>query len=130
MRRGVLVGLVGLLAVLAACGGGSSSSGGGGSAGNQPAGSTKVTMTDYKFTPADISVKSGKVTLFLVNSGSVSHDMVVMNADGKSMGRSELIQPGDSNTFSIENLAAGSYKVICDQPGHLENGMKGTLTAT
>jgi uncharacterized cupredoxin-like copper-binding protein len=128
MRRGVLVGLVGLLAVLAACGG--SSSGGGGSAGNQPAGSTKVTMTDYKFTPADISVKSGKVTLFLVNSGSVSHDMVVMNADGKSMGRSDLIQPGDSNTFTIENLAAGSYKVICDQPGHLENGMKGTLTAT
>jgi uncharacterized cupredoxin-like copper-binding protein len=123
----VLVGFVGLLAVLAACGGGSS---GGGSAGNQPAGSTKVTMTDYKFTPADINVKSGKVTLFLVNSGAVSHDMVVTGADGKSVGRSDLIQPGDSNTFTIADLPAGSYKVICDQPGHLENGMKGTLTAT
>jgi uncharacterized cupredoxin-like copper-binding protein len=127
MRRGLLVALVGLLAALVACGGGG---GGGGAAGNQPAGSTKVTMTDYKFAPADINVKSGKVTLFLVNSGSVSHDMVVQTADGNSMGRSELIQPGDSNTFTIENLAAGNYKVICDQPGHLELGMKGTLTAT
>ena len=131
MRRGVLVGLVGLLAVLAACGGGSSSSGGGGSAGNQPAGSTKVTMTDYKFTPADINVKSGKVTLFLVNGGAVSHDMVLMSSDGsKSLGRSELIQPGDSGALTVDNLPAGSYRFICDQPGHEAQGMKGTLTAS
>jgi uncharacterized cupredoxin-like copper-binding protein len=127
MRSGVLAGLVGILFGLAACGGG----GGGGSAGNQPAGSTKVTMSDYKFAPADLTVKSGKVTFLLVNTGSVSHDMVVMSADGsKSIGRSELIQPGDSGVLTVDNLPAGSYKIICDQPGHESLGMKGTLTAS
>jgi uncharacterized cupredoxin-like copper-binding protein len=129
MRRGVLVGLVGIVLGLAACGGGSG--GGGGSSGGQSAGSTKITMSDYKFAPANPTVKSGKVTLFLVNTGSVSHDMVVMSSDGsKSVGRSELIQAGDSGVLTIDNLPAGTYQFICDQPGHAALGMKGTLTVS
>jgi uncharacterized cupredoxin-like copper-binding protein len=126
MRHGVLAGLVGIVLMVAACGGGG---GGGGSGGGQPAGSTKLTMSDYKFAPASPTVKPGKVTFFLVNTGSVSHDMVVMSADGsKSLGRSELIQPGDSGVLTVDNLPAGTYKIICDQPGHESLGMKGTLT--
>jgi uncharacterized cupredoxin-like copper-binding protein len=87
-------------------------------------------MTDYKFTPADLKVKPGKVEFFLVNTGGVSHDMVVLGPDGKSLGRSELVQPGNSSVFTISNLAAGTYQVVCDQPGHADLGMKGTLTAS
>ena len=112
-----------LLPAVAACGGG----GGGAS---QPAGSTKVTMTDYKFAPADLNVKSGKAVFFLINSGGVSHDMVVFSSDGKRVAGSELVQPGNSSVFTVDNLAAGSYRVVCDQPGHEDLGMKGTLTAT
>jgi uncharacterized cupredoxin-like copper-binding protein len=126
MRRGVLSGLVGILLMVAACGGGS-----GGPGGGQPAGSTKVSMSDYKFDPSSPTVKPGKATFFLVNTGSVSHDMVVMSADGsKSLGRSELIQPGDSGVLTIDGLSAGTYKIICDQPGHETLGMKGTLTVS
>ena len=129
MRHGVLAGLVGILLGLAACGGGGG--GGGGSSSGQPAGSTKVTMSEYKFDPADISVKSGKVTFLLVNSGTMSHDMVLMSSDGsKSLGRSELIQPGNSGELTIDKLAAGSYRFVCDQPGHEAQGMKGTLTVS
>jgi uncharacterized cupredoxin-like copper-binding protein len=125
MKRGLLVTLAaGLMLSLAACGGGGASGGG------APAGSTKVTMTDYKFNPADLNVKAGKVSFLLVNSGGVSHDMVVMSADGKQMGRSELVQPGNSGDLTIANLPAGSYTMICDQPGHANLGMKGTVTAT
>jgi uncharacterized cupredoxin-like copper-binding protein len=71
------------------------------------------------------------VTLFLVNTGTVSHDMVVMTSDAsKTMGRSELIQPGDSGVLTVDNLPAGSYHFICDQPGHETLGMKGTLTVS
>ena len=129
MRRTLLAGLIGsMLMAAAACGGGGGGGGGGGSA--QPAGSTKVTMTDYKFTPADVKVKPGKVEFFLVNSGGVSHDMVVTSSDGKSVGRSELVQPGNTSVFTIDNLAAGTYQVVCDQPGHADLGMKGTVTAS
>ena len=113
-----------IVALLAACGGG----GGGGS---QPAGSTKVTMTEYSFSPSDVTVANGKVVFYLVNAGSQSHDMVIKDkASGSKVAGSELISAGDSFVFTVNNLPAGSYNFICDQPGHEASGMKGTLTAT
>lgn len=124
MRSSVAGGVCLLVLAVVACGGG------GGASGGQPAGSVKVTMTDYKFNPADLKVKAGKTEFFLVNSGTVSHDMVVVGSDGKSVGRSELVQAGNTAVFTVDNLPAGSYRFICDQPGHEDLGMKGTLTAS
>ncbi len=114
------------LAMLAGCGGG-----GGGAA--QPAGSIKVTMTEYSFNPSTIGVPSGKVVFFLVNAGSISHDMVIRDASSGqkvSGATSELVSAGDSFVFTVSNLPAGSYTFFCDQPGHEASGMKGTMTAT
>ena len=111
------------VALLVACGG---SSGGGG---GQPAGSTKVTMTDFKFDPATITVTHGSVTFWLVNAGSQSHDMSIRDSSGKTIGTSDLVSSGDSTAFTIK-LDAGSYNFICTQPGHADLGMKGMLTAT
>jgi len=108
------------VALLGACGGGTS----------QPAGSTKVTMTEFKFDPADLTVQHGKVVFGLVNAESVSHDMSVQDSSDNAIETSELVSAGDSTEFDIDNLPAGSYKIICTQPGHADSGMKGTLTAT
>jgi plastocyanin len=124
VRNSVAAGLACLLLALAGCGGS------GGPASGQPPGSTKVTLSDYKFTPNNITVKPGKVTFFLVNTGTVSHDMVVSGSDGKSVGHSELLQPGNSTVLTIDDLPSGSYTIVCDQPGHEELGMKGTITAS
>lgn len=123
MTRVGSLAVVALLALAAA-------TGCGGSGGGQPAGSIKVTMTEFKFDPSAISAKSGKVTFFLVNSGTVAHDLVVLGPDGKRIAGSELVQAGNSSAFTIDNLAAGSYQVVCDQPGHEQAGMKGTLTVS
>ncbi len=109
------------LAVLAACGGGGPS---------QPAGSIKVTMNEYKFDPSTISAPSGKIVFFLVNGGTVSHDLVIRDSSGNRLGTSELVSAGDSVVFTVNNLAAGTYTIFCDQQGHEASGMKGTLTAT
>jgi plastocyanin len=109
------------LVVTAACGGGGVS---------QPAGSIKVSMSDYKFNPSDISTPSGKVVFYLVNSGTVSHDFVIRDGSGKRLSASELVSAGDSVVFTVDSLAAGSYTIFCDQQGHEALGMKGTLTAT
>jgi plastocyanin len=113
------------IAMLAGCGGGT-----GGAA--QPSGSTKVTMTEYSFNPSTISVPSGKVVFFLVNAGTISHDMILRDTSGQrvSGAASELVSAGDSFVFTISNLPAGSYAIFCDQPGHEASGMKGTVTAT
>jgi uncharacterized cupredoxin-like copper-binding protein len=115
------------VALLAACGGG-----GGGAA--QPSGSIKVTMTEYHFAPSAINAPQGKVVFFLVNSGAMSHDMIITTGSGSTsgtiVGRSDLISAGDSFVFTVSNLAAGTYTIYCDQPGHETSGMHGTLTVT
>ena len=111
------------VALLAGCGGG----GGGPS---QPAGSIKVTMTEFKFDPSTIPAPSGKVVFFLVNSGTTSHDMVIRDSTGKRLAASELVSAGDSFVFTVSTLAAGTYKFFCDQPGHEASGMFGSLTIT
>jgi len=120
-RKAVVTGL--LVLALAACGGG------GGASGEQPAGSTRVTMTEFKFSPSAIDVTSG-ATVFLVNDGSSAHDLVVTDSSGAVKARSSLVQPGSSVTFSIGSLPAGSYRVLCDVPGHKEAGMTATLTVS
>ena len=117
-----LVAGLAVAALLVACGGGGGS--------GQPAGSTQVTMTEFKFDPSSISVAHGNVTFWLVNSGTTAHDMAIRDSSGKTMATSELLSAGDSKAFTVSNLAAGSYTFYCTQPGHEASGMKGTLTAT
>jgi len=49
-------------------------------------------------------------------------------ADGSIVGRSDLVSAGDQFVFTVDNISAGSYNFLCDQPGHADAGMKGTLT--
>jgi uncharacterized cupredoxin-like copper-binding protein len=113
--------VLGTLALLgaAACGGSS----------GPPAGSIKVTLNDYSFTPKDITAPAGSSTFYLVNEGKVAHDFTVQDSSGKTLGMSELIQPGNTSIFTIK-LDAATYKVICTQPGHVDLGMVATLTVS
>jgi uncharacterized cupredoxin-like copper-binding protein len=111
------------VALLAACGGGSSPA--------QPAGSIKVTMTEFKFDPSDIKAPAGKVVFYIVNAGNnTSHDLFIRDNTGKKIAGSDLVSAGDSSVFTVDSIAAGSYVIYCDQPGHESSGMKGTLTIT
>ena len=113
------------VAAMVACGGG-----GGSSSSGAPAGSTTFHQVDFQFKPKTMSVAHGKVVFFLVNDGPSAHDMVIADSSGQSVARSSLVQPGDTSTFTIDNLAAGTYTVFCDVPGHRAAGMEGTLTVT
>ena len=124
MRIAAVALAVGLVLGVAACGGG------GGNNGAPPAGSIKVTMTEFKFDPASIDAKAGTITFFLVNGGNTSHDMIIRDSGGNRVSGSELVSAGDSSVFTASNVAAGTYTYFCDQPGHEQSGMKGTLTVS
>ena len=119
--RWIAIVLASVALIAAACGGSSAS---------QPAGSTKVVMTEFKFDPGDISVSHGKVVFWLVNSGNTQHDLAIRNQSGSTVATSELVSAGDAKEFDVDNLAAGTYTIYCTQPGHEASGMKGTLTVT
>jgi plastocyanin len=112
---------VAALVLLAGCGGGGAS---------QPAGSIKVTMTEFKFDPPTITAPSGKLVFYLVNAGTTSHDLIIRDSSNNRVTGSELVSGGDSAVFNVDSIPAGTYTYFCDQSGHEASGMKGTLTIT
>jgi len=94
----------------------------------QPAGSIKVTMTEFKFDPATLSAPSGKVVFYLVNSGTTSHDLIIRDSSNNRISGSELVSAGDAIVFTVDSIPAGTYTIFCDQSGHEASGMKGALT--
>jgi len=112
-------------ALLTGCGAGG---GGGGSA--QPAGSIKVTLTEFKFDPSTIRAPSGKVVFYLVNAGTTSHDMIIRDSSNNRLNGSDLISAGDTFVFTVDSIPTGTYTYFCAQSGHEASGMKGTLTIT
>ena len=120
LRYGLVVltvGLLGSMLVLAACQGGA---GGGGGGGNS------VTMSEYKYDPPNLTVRSGQqVTIQLRNTGTLVHDYVVQGMPGPEV-KGE-VQPRGSGSVSFTPSQPGTYRVICTQPGHEASGMVGQL---
>jgi uncharacterized cupredoxin-like copper-binding protein len=104
--------------------------GGSGSSG-PPAGSVQVKLSEFKFDPSHITHAHGSITFFLENVGSSAHDMFIYKAGSSSeLAGSELVQPGNDSTFTVNIPDAGDYTFKCTQPGHADAGMTGTLTIT
>ncbi len=120
MRTWTAVGLAGLLlASASACGNPS-----------QPPGSTKLTMTDFKFDPASVDHKAGTMTFYLVNNGATGHDLVIQDSSGKQIAKSSLVDPGKAVILDVSGLSAGTYDFFCDILDHKDLGMVGKLNVT
>jgi plastocyanin len=82
----------------------------------------EISMVEYAFLPADAVAEPGQ-ELAIVNDGAIAHSYLIVDlAKGLELaagGEGSLALPGD--------VQPGSYRVICDLPGHVEEGMVGTL---
>jgi hypothetical protein len=56
-----------------------------------------------------IGLARGKVVFFVVNGGTISHDLIVTDGSGNHVAGTELISAGDSAVLTIDNLSAGTY---------------------
>jgi plastocyanin len=133
-KRTNIFGIIALLAVslLAACSTGPKSI------------DHSVTMSDFAFNPAQISVPAGsQVNLTLVNDGTLAHEFVIIkkglqvnapfeeDQDEDKIYWENEVEAGEteSEAFSAPE-EPGEYQIICGIAGHLEQGMQGTLTVT
>ncbi len=78
------------------------------------------------YTETEISVPTGSVTVDFENPSSTPHDVVVEDADGNELMRTEEIS--ESAVTATAELEPGTYTFFCSVPGHREGGMEGTLT--
>ncbi len=83
----------------------------------------RIVGTDYKFEPDHITVKAGKINFTVLNNGQVAHNFKIPE---KNVGFAQN-DPGQSTTVTVV-LEPGTYRFVCDLPGHQERGMVGTIT--
>jgi uncharacterized cupredoxin-like copper-binding protein len=119
---GLLIALVGAVAVVGIVGlfqdddGGSS----GGSA--AASSSVDVSLTEFSI-DGNLTATSGDVSLNVANDGSIEHDLVVRETGEKT----PLLASGETATLALGSLAPGSYELFCDVAGHAESGMVSDL---
>lgn len=114
----LLVGLVALVLVAAAC------SSGGGS--GEPSASLRVDLSGFEIVPATIRTQPGQpVTLEVTNTGQAPHAMAV-DAAGTTV-ETPMLGPGQTTTLQVPALDAGEYRVWCTVPGHAESSMEAVL---
>lgn len=82
----------------------------------------EVTLDDMFVAPDHIEVAAGG-TLEVVNAGAAIHDLAVEGADVAT----PMLDPGETHTLELDDLAPGTYTVICTVPGHQAAGMEATL---
>ncbi|MEP7060176.1 MAG: cupredoxin domain-containing protein [Actinomycetota bacterium] len=104
-----------------------------------------VTVAEWSVTPPVSTLPSGKTTFTVTNSGTITHEFVVLSTDtaaadiaiksfegepdrinedtaGTNVGETGDMQPGTTKTLKI-NLAPGHYVFFCNLPGHYGQGM-------
>ena len=113
------------VSALSACGGGSSAP-----AETIPADAGLVvkSVKSIRFDASEYSATAGEIKVAFSNEDTVRHTFLVVQ-DGVKVPDFKLVVPekGALDVGNI-NLAAGSYTLICDVPGH--QNMKATLTVS
>ena len=125
LKFAVLV--IGLSLLLTACGGGGTN--------------LNVTVTDFAYNPATITVSAGDtINLHVKNNGAVEHEFVIMEKgyqvqppwgdkdESHIYWELDAIEAGStkSDTFTAPS-EPGEYEITCGLAGHIENGMVGKL---
>ena len=73
----------------------------------------------------DLTAPAGAIRIEAVNVGRDKHNIGI-----RRVKISREMQPGDSLTLDVGELAAGEYELFCDVLGHVEAGQVATLTIT
>lgn len=99
-----------------------------------------ATARDYSYSPGSWTVQAGqRVSLRMVNESNNEHEWVLLkqneqvtlpfDADDETRIDFESeVEPGNAKvSLFTAPVKAGRYRIVCGIPGHLEQGMEGTL---
>lgn len=106
---------------LSACGGGDSA---------EPSADADVVvgaLDSLVFDAPEYTAPAGEVTIAYVNKGAINHTLLVVGEGQQQIGE-KLIIAGNGNDEGTYTLAAGTYLLFCDVPGH--GNMKSNLVVT
>ena len=119
------------------------------SCGDDDEGGVSATLADFSITLDPNSAPAGEVTFDVTNDAEQTHEFVVFQTDlaadqlptddngdvdeaGEGVTLVDEIEDieGDSSESLTVNLDAGSYVLICNLPGHYQQGMHTSFSAS
>lgn len=146
--RRALFALVAVLAIASVACSDNSSSSAAVSTATSPSGGAAIAATEKDFSIGidPTEVEAGQVTFTINNEGPSAHEFVVVQTDTAPgdlpvkdgivaedgitvIGEAEDIAPSSTVPLTLE-LEAGQYVIICNLPGHYEQGMNVGLKVT
>ncbi len=81
----------------------------------------QVELGEYAIS-GDLIAAPGPVTFVVTNGGAIEHNLVVSNG-----ARTGNLGVGATEELLVGDLAAGTYRITCDIPGHEAAGMSANL---
>ncbi len=94
------------------------------------ANSVGIILDDYKILPNNMGIPAGNTSFLVTNSGSVTHNLAIYSSDGKLVGKTPNFKKAEGAKTLTLDLQPGTYKMICDIPGHEAKGMTGVLNVS
>jgi plastocyanin len=97
-------------------------------AGGGGGGTVEVSSSEgISYDQSSLAIKPGAVTIEFTNDAGIDHDVVIEDAQGNEVARTDVISSGTTSTEA--DLDPGEYTFFCSVDGHREAGMEGPLTA-
>jgi len=150
MRKAILLVAAGLALVVSGCGDDDETTAASGTGTTttpadppaNPDTTLAVSMSEFKFAPANPELARGNVEITATNKGNTEHELVLLKTDKDpsklpkdgngvsekdSVGEIPETPPGQDGSHTF-NLKPGKYVMVCNIPGHYDAGMYGTLT--
>lgn len=111
------------------------------------AGPINVTLSEFKVAPAATTIAAGQVTLNITNGGTIQHELLVFRSDlapsaypeenggineeglgVEKVSDGDNLDPGATQTRTVDLTAPGTYLFVCNLPGHFAAGMYQVVT--
>ncbi len=92
--------------------------------------SVEIAAVEYAFEAKEsITITAGDTIEFVVtNEGAIDHEMEVLTAASRRLGKTERIAPGQSESLVVTFGEPGVYLVICDIDDHRSRGQQAEFT--
>jgi plastocyanin len=99
-------------------------------AGGESSRTIDITATDdYTFNGDPGTIVAGDTIEFAVeNIGQLDHSLEVLSSAGRSLGKTERIPAGSTDSVTVTFETAGDFRLICDIDDHLSRGQSATVT--
>lgn len=85
-------------------------------------------MREYRFSVYRPTVHAGRVAFNMTNFGEDPHNLRVSGPGGyRSAASAEVAPFGGHLRFTVNLRRAGTYRLVCQLPGHAAKGMRATI---